>query len=80
MLENNPGGGSTVHYLGSIATFFFSRQGTGVYKSSGNIYGVPTRDFKFDLAFLDPSKLPPLTPVFRDLNTIGFFQELRPGR
>jgi hypothetical protein len=80
MLESNAGGGSTVHYLGSIATFFFSRQGTGLYKSTGNIYGVPTRDFQFDIAFLDPAKLPPLTPVFRDLNTIGFFQELRPGR
>jgi Tfp pilus assembly protein PilX len=80
MLESNPGGGSTVHYLGSIATFFFSRQATGVYKSSSSVYGVPTRDFVFDIDFLDPAKLPPLTPVFRDLNTIGFFQELRPGK
>jgi Tfp pilus assembly protein PilX len=79
MLEGEPGG-STVHYLGSIATFFFSRQATGVFKSAGNIYGVPTRDFAFDIDFLDPAKLPPLTPVFRDLNTIGFFQELRPGK
>jgi Tfp pilus assembly protein PilX len=80
MLEDNPGGGSTVNYLGSIATFFFSRQATGVYKSSGSVYGVPTRNFVFDIDFLDPAKLPPLTPVFRDLNTIGFFQELRPGK
>ncbi len=79
MLENN-GAGSTVHYQGSIATFFFSRQGTGVYKYTLNIYAAPTRDFTFDLDFLDPAKLPPLTPVFRDINTIGFFQELRPGK
>jgi Tfp pilus assembly protein PilX len=79
MLEGEPGG-STLHYLGSIATFFYSRQATGVFKSSGNVYGVPTRDFAFDIDFLDPAKLPPLTPVFRDLNTIGFFQELRPGK
>jgi hypothetical protein len=80
MLEGEPAGGSTVHYLGSIATFFYSRQGTGVYKSVGDIYGVPTRDFAFDIDFLDPTKLPPLTPVFRDLNTIGFWQDTRPGK
>ena len=27
-----------------------------------------------------PAKLPPNTPVFRDLNAVGFSQELRPGR
>jgi hypothetical protein len=80
MLEANPGGGSTLDYRGAIATFFFSRQGTGFYKSTGAIYGVPTRDFQFDIDFLDPAKLQPLTPVFRDLNTVGFSQELRPGR
>ncbi len=80
MLEANPGGGSTLHYRGAIATFFYSRQATGFYKSTGAIYGVLTRNFQFDIDFLDPAKLPPLTPVFRDLNTVGFSQELRPGR
>jgi hypothetical protein len=83
MLEGEVGGGtpqSTVHYMGSIATFFYSRQATGVFKSSGDVYGVPVRDFTFDLDFLDPAKLPPLTPVFRDLNTIGFWQDTRPGK
>jgi hypothetical protein len=80
LLEGEPGGGSTVHYMGSIATFFYSRQATGVFKSVGDVYGVPTRDFIFDLDFLDPTKLPPLTPVFRDINTIGFWQDTRPGK
>jgi hypothetical protein len=69
-------GGGTVHYRGSLATFYFSRQATGVYKV-GPVYGAPTRDFRFDTDFLDPALLPPLTPVFRDLNSLGFTQEIR---
>jgi hypothetical protein len=34
----------------------------------------------FDTDFLDPSLLPPLTPVFRDTNALGFAQEVRPGK
>jgi hypothetical protein len=77
MLE---GGGGTVNYRGSIATFYYSRQATGIYKCCNTVYGAPTRNFNFDTDFLDPAKLPPLTPVFRDLNALGFEQETRPGR
>jgi Tfp pilus assembly protein PilX len=76
MLES----GGTVNYRGSIATFFYSRQAMGVYKCCATVYGAPTRNFNFDTDFLDPTLLPPLTPVFRDLNTLGFAQELRPGK
>jgi hypothetical protein len=41
---------------------------------------VPGRNFAFDTDFLDPSLLPPLTPVFRDTNALGFAQEVRPGK
>jgi hypothetical protein len=75
MLEN----GGTVNYRGSIATFYLSRQALGVYKV-GPTYGAPTRVFNFDTDFLNPAKLPPLTPVFRDVNALGFAQETRPGR
>jgi hypothetical protein len=76
MLES----GGTVNYRGSIATFYFSRQAVGVYKCCATVYGAPTRNFNFDTDFLDPAKLPPLTPVFRDLNSLGFEQETRPGQ
>jgi hypothetical protein len=76
MLEGN---GGTVDYRGSIATFYFSRQAIGVYKVGG-VYGAPTRRFNFDTDFLTPSLLPPLTPVFRDINARGFTQEIRPGK
>jgi hypothetical protein len=76
MLE---GGGGTVNYRGSIATFYFSRQATGIYKCCATVYGAPTRNFNFDTDFLNPALLPPLTPVFRDINALGFRQEIRPG-
>lgn len=72
--------GGTVNYRGSIATFYYNRQAVGVYKCCTTVYGAPTRNFNFDADFLDPAKLPPLTPVFRDLNALGFSQETRPGK
>ena len=50
----------------------------GLY--TGIVYGVPNRNYSFDINFLDPSKLPPLTPAFRDINALGFSQETRPGK
>ena len=76
MLEGN---GGTVNYRGSIATFYYSRQAVGVYKCCNTVYQAPTRVFNFDTDFLNPSLLPPQTPVFRDINTVGFWQETRPG-
>jgi hypothetical protein len=73
-------GDQPVNYLGSIATFFYNRQGVGTYKCCNTVYGAPTRNYTFDSDFLDPSKLPPNTPVFRDMNAVGFSQELRPGK
>lgn len=76
MLES----GGSVHYRGSIATFFYSRQAVGVYKCCTTVYGAPVRNFAFDTDFLDPALLPPLTPMFRDTNSLGFAQEVRPGK
>jgi hypothetical protein len=73
-------GNEAVNFSGSIATFFYNRQGAGTYKCCTTVYGAPTRNYAFDIDFLDPAKLPPLTPVFRDLNSLGFTQELRPGK
>jgi hypothetical protein len=76
-LEN---GDQAVNYRGSIATFFYNRQAVGTYKCCATVYGAPTRNYAFDTDFLNPALLPPNTPVFRDMNTVGFAQELRPGR
>jgi hypothetical protein len=72
--------GATLNYRGSIATFFYNRQAVGTYKCCTTVYNPPTRNYNFDTDFLTPALLPPNTPVFRDMNAVGFSQELRPGR
>jgi hypothetical protein len=72
--------GGTLNYRGAIATFYYSRQAVGTYKCCNTVYSPPTRNYNFDTDFLDPAKLPPLTPVFRDVNSLGFAQEIRPGK
>jgi len=69
--------GGTINYRGSIASFFHSRQATGVYKCCATVYGPPTRGYNFDIEFLTPALLPPKTPMFRDINTTGFMQVTR---
>ena len=71
LLENWSG---TIHYLGSLGSFYFNRQAIGIYKCCNNVYAPPDRDFSFDTDFLTPSLLPPNTPMFRDMNTLGFSQ------
>ena len=87
MLEGSAAtGGTTVNYRGSMATLMYSRQAIGVFKccsttlDDGVVYRVPVRNFIFDTDFLNPALLPPNGPVFRDMNAVGFSQELRPGR
>ena len=76
-LEN---GDQAVNYRGSIATFFYNRQAVGTYKCCTTVYQAPARNYSFDIDFLNPALLPPLTPVFRDVNITGFSQEMRPGK
>ena len=76
-LEN---GDQPVNYLGATATFFYNRQAVGTYKCCTTVYAAPVRNYNFDINFTNPALLPPNTPVFRDMNAVGFSQELRPGR
>jgi len=77
MLEGN---GGTVNYRGAMATLFYNRQAVGTYKCCTTVYGAPTRNFIFDTDFTNPALLPPNTPMFRDMNAVGFSQELRAGK
>lgn len=61
-----------LNYRGSIVSFFYNRQAVGTYKCCTNVYGPPTRNYTFDTDFLQPTLLPPRTPMFRDVNTTGF--------
>ena len=70
--------GRTFNYRGAIITFYANRQALGVFKNGSNTYRPPTRAFAFDTDFLDPNLLPPGTPMFRDVNILGFTYNLRP--
>jgi hypothetical protein len=72
--------GSTLHYMGSLVSFYYNRQAVGTYKSAV-VYGAPTRDYNFDTNFtLGPQYLPPNTPTLRSVNTTGFSQQLLPSQ
>jgi hypothetical protein len=74
-------GDAAVNYEGATATFFYNRQAVGTYKCCTTVYAAPTaRNYQFDTNFTNPALLPPNTPVFRDMNAVGFSQELRPGK
>ncbi len=67
-----------IHYVGSLISLYPNHQAIGVFKCCNTVYSAPIRDFSFDTEFLQPSLLPPRTPLFRDVNTTGFSQLLLP--
>jgi hypothetical protein len=64
-------GGQTLFYTGSLVSMHYNRQATGIFKCCGTVYSPPTRGYQFDVDFLNPTLLPPRTPMFRDINTTG---------
>jgi len=72
--------GQTLYYRGSIVSLFFNRQAVGLYKCCTNVYSPPTRGYNFDVEFLEPTLLPPRTPMFRDVNITGFTRLIMPNQ
>ncbi len=72
--------GESLNYLGSLASFYTSRQGTGIFKCCNTVYNSPTRDFTFDTDFQNINKLPPGTPRFTDVNALSYFQSVLPSQ
>jgi hypothetical protein len=72
--------GGTLQYRGSIINLFYSRQANSTFKCCNTVYSPPTRGYNFDLNFLNPTLLPPRTPLFRDINTTGWTRLLLPGQ
>jgi hypothetical protein len=60
LLEN--WNGDTLTYNGSIVVMFPSIYATNFWIQPGTYYGVPTRQWGFDVNFKDQTKLPPMTP------------------
>jgi hypothetical protein len=73
-------GASNIWYTGSFVALYYNHQAVGTFKCcSANVYGIPnTRNDQFDSSFSTPADLPPRTPMLRNVNTIGFTQELMP--
>jgi len=67
-------GGQTLNYKGSIVSMYYATYGTGIYKCCTIVYSPPTRNYSFDSDFTVPSGLPPGTPLFRDVESLGYRQ------
>jgi hypothetical protein len=65
LLEN--WSGHRLTYYGSMINLFESKQSTAHWQNTGVYYNAPTRNWYFDVNFLDPNKLPPGTPILRSL-------------
>jgi hypothetical protein len=70
--------GLTLTYSGSLVSLYYAEYGNSVYKCCTTVYNAPTRNYAFDVDFLDPSKLPPGTPRFRDIVNLGMQQIFTP--
>jgi hypothetical protein len=66
--------GDTLNYKGSLVSLYYSTYNTGVYKCCDVVYQPPTRNYSFDADFALPGGLPPGTPLFRDVDTLGYRQ------
>jgi Tfp pilus assembly protein PilX len=65
----------TLHYGGSLVSLYFSTYDTGIFKCcSYSVYQPPFRDYMFDTDFTSPVGLPPGTPMFKDVETLGYRQ------
>ena len=70
----------TLYYTGSLISMYYNRQATGIFKCCSTVYAPPTRGYQFDVDFLNPTLLPPRTPLFRDTNTTGWTRLMLPSQ
>ncbi len=70
--------GGTLNYNGSIVDLYTSRQANATFKCCATVYSPPTRGYNFDTSFLNPTLLPPRTPLFRTVSTTGWTRVLAP--
>jgi len=67
-------GGKNLNYKGSLVSLYYATYNTGVFKCCTTVYSPPTRKYSFDMDFANPAGLPPGTPLFRDVNSLGYRQ------
>jgi hypothetical protein len=64
--------GSTLTYNGSMVVMFQSRFANNFWIAPGTYYNPPTRKWAFNTGFLDPNRLPPITPQVRKLQRVSW--------
>jgi Tfp pilus assembly protein PilX len=69
---------NTLHYDGSLVSMYYSEYNTGTFKCCTTVYNPPTRNYYFDVLFLNPANLPPATPEFQDINTLSYHENFTP--
>ena len=69
---------TSVYYTGSQISMYYSQYATGTFKCCNSVYDAPTRNYFFDTQFLNPNNLPPGTPMFQDVVSLGFHQNFTP--
>jgi len=69
---------NTLHYNGSLVSMYYAEYDTGTFKCCTVVYNPPTRDYYFDVLFLNPANLPPATPEFQDIVNLSYHQNFTP--
>jgi len=69
---------NTLHYNGSLVSMYYAEYDTGIYKCCTVVYNPPTRDYYFDVLFLNPANLPPGTPMLEDIVSMSYRQNFTP--
>jgi hypothetical protein len=67
--------GRTCMIVGSFINLYLSDYATGAWVYGGRVYEAPTRNWQFDVRFLDFNQLPPGTPSVGSVLRIAFRQE-----
>jgi hypothetical protein len=68
-------GGPVLNYGGSLVSLYYATYNTGLFKCCNYaVYQPPTRNYIFDSDFTNPAGLPPGTPLFRDVDSLGYRQ------
>ncbi len=72
----NPSSGQqTLNYGGSLVSLYYATYNTGIFKCcTYSVYKPPFRNYIFDADFTTPQGLPPGTPMFRDVEALGYRQ------
>ena len=71
-------GGVTLHYDGSLVSMYYAEYDTGIFKCCTVVYSPPSRNYFFDVLFLNPANLPPATPEFQDIDSLSYHQNFTP--